>query len=147
MAPHLVDGENPLAGVEDVFNAITVIGDATGDVMFYGKGAGKYPTASAVVADVIDAAKHLKTRKYLDWGPGGDGAAEGTDGLQSRWYVRVREEAGAALPDRLAVDRFLARPGAPAGETAFLTLVPLTRAELDEKLAGLELLSAFRVLE
>ena len=147
VAPHLVDGENPLAGVEDVFNAITVIGDATGDVMFYGKGAGKYPTASAVVADVIDAAKHLKTRKYLDWGPGGDDAAEDTGTLHSRWYVRIREEAGAAVPDRLAVAKFLARPGAPAGETAFLTQASLTRGELEETLAGLEVLSAFRVLD
>ena len=147
VAPHLVDLSDPLSGVEDVFNAITVIGDATGDVMFYGKGAGKYPTASAVVADVIDAAKHIHTRKYLDWGPGGDDTAEGIEALQSRWYVRIREEAGPALPDRLAVGKFLARPGAPAGETAFLTMVPLTRAELDEKLAGLEVLSAFRVLE
>ncbi len=52
-----------LGGVEDVFNAITVRGDAIGDVMFYGRGAGKLPTASAVVADVIDAAKHIKTMK------------------------------------------------------------------------------------
>ena len=57
VAPHLVDVEDPLAGVEDVFNAITVKGNAIGDVMFYGRGAGKLPTASAVVADVIDAAR------------------------------------------------------------------------------------------
>ena len=70
VAPHLVDGSAPLASVEAVFNAITVKGDAIGDVMFYGPGAGKLPTASAVVADVMDAAKHLKTRKYMSWGPG-----------------------------------------------------------------------------
>ena len=51
VSPHLVDVENPLAGVEDVFNAIAVKGNAIGDVMFYGRGAGKLPTASAVVAD------------------------------------------------------------------------------------------------
>ena len=147
VAPHLVDVSNPLSGVEDVFNAITVKGDATGDVMFYGKGAGKYPTASAVVADVIDAAKHLNARKYLDWGPGGADVTEGIDSLESRWYVRVREEAGPALPERLAVKTFLARAGAPAGETAFITMAPLTRGELDEKLTGLEVLSAFRVAE
>ena len=62
VAPHLVDESNPLAGVEDVFNAITVKGNAVGDVMFYGRGAGKLPTASAVVADVIDAAKHIHTK-------------------------------------------------------------------------------------
>ena len=49
--------EHPLAGVKDVFNAVMLMGDATDEVMFYGKGAGKFPTASAVVADVIDIAK------------------------------------------------------------------------------------------
>ncbi len=61
VAPHLVPASNPLSGVEDVFNAIAVTGNAIGDVMFYGRGAGKLPTASAVVADVIDIAKDLKT--------------------------------------------------------------------------------------
>ena len=65
VSPHLVDVENPLAGVEDVFNAIAVKGNAIGDVMFYGRGAGKLPTASAVVADVIDAAKHRDEKKRV----------------------------------------------------------------------------------
>ncbi len=68
--PTLVSRENILSGVNGVFNAIVVTGDETGDVMFYGKGAGKSPTASAVVADVIDCAKHLKARKYLNWADG-----------------------------------------------------------------------------
>ncbi|MFR2562117.1 MAG: hypothetical protein ACLS8R_05085 [Anaeromassilibacillus sp.] len=51
--------------MDDVFNGIMVRGDSTGDVVFYGKGAGKLPTASAVVADVIDCVKHFKARKYL----------------------------------------------------------------------------------
>ena len=56
--PMLVPQTNQLAGVEDVFNAVLVKGDMLGDVIFYGKGAGKLPTASAVVADVIDALKN-----------------------------------------------------------------------------------------
>ena len=71
VAPHLVPGENPLAGVEDVFNAIAVTGNAIGDVMFYGRGAGKLPTASAVVADVIDIAKDLKRDRHNRLGPRG----------------------------------------------------------------------------
>ncbi len=71
--PMLVSRNNILSDVDGVFNAVVVTGDATGDVMFYGKGAGKMPTASAVVADVIDCAKHLKARKYLDWADGEDG--------------------------------------------------------------------------
>ncbi len=73
VAPRMVSKKSPLAGVSDVFNAICVVGDATDEVMFYGKGAGKLPTASAVVADVIDCVKHRIARKYLYW----DAAQEG----------------------------------------------------------------------
>lgn len=65
--PMLVSRSHILSDVDGVFNAIMVTGDAVGDVMFYGKGAGKMPTASAVVADVIDCAKHIYARKYVDW--------------------------------------------------------------------------------
>lgn len=68
--PMLVSHSHILSDVDGVFNAIMVTGDAVGDVMFYGKGAGKMPTASAVVADVIDCAKHLHARKYVDWTDG-----------------------------------------------------------------------------
>ena len=68
--PALVSRNNMLSGVSDVFNAIMVRGEEVGDVMFYGRGAGKLPTASAVVGDVIDCVKHLETRKYLFWEDG-----------------------------------------------------------------------------
>ena len=68
--PMLVSRNHILSDVDGVFNAIMVTGDSVGDVMFYGRGAGKLPTASAVVADVIDCAKHLSARKYVDWSEG-----------------------------------------------------------------------------
>ena len=145
VSPHLVDVENPLAGVEDVFNAIAVKGNAIGDVMFYGRGAGKLPTASAVVADVIDAAKHRDEKKRVFWAEGGEDTTVSPDGLASAWYVRGSGDAGAvqaALPGA----RLLARADAPAGEFALVT-PPMTRAELDGKLAGAEPLSVFRVLD
>lgn len=145
VAPHLVDGGAPLAGVEDVFNGITVKGDAIGDVMFYGRGAGKLPTASAVVADVMDAAKHMKTRKYLEWGPGGADLTVSPDVLESAWYVRATATADAVRAAFGEVN-LLARPGAPSGETAFLT-GPMRRSVLDGKLAGLEPQSVIRVLD
>ena len=74
--PTLVSRDCILSGVNGVFNAITVRGDETGDVMFYGKGAGKEATASAVVADMIDCVKHLDTRKYVFWE---DGSADYVD--------------------------------------------------------------------
>ena len=144
VAPHLVDGENPLAGVEDVFNAIAVTGNAIGDVMFYGRGAGKLPTASAVVADVIDIAKDLKRDRRNGWGPGAPDLVVSPDGLASRWYVRASmtvEQARAACGDIQP----LARGGAPAEETAFLT-GEMTAPELKARLAGVETGSVFRVL-
>ena len=59
VAPFLVGKESPLYSVNDVFNAVFVHGNVLGDAMFYGSGAGKLPTASAVVADIVDEAKHL----------------------------------------------------------------------------------------
>lgn len=58
VAPVMIDNTHPLAHVNDVFNAIFIKGNVIGEVMFYGRGAGKLPTASAVVADIIDAIKH-----------------------------------------------------------------------------------------
>ncbi len=146
VAPHLVDGSDPLAGVEDVFNAITVKGNAIGDVMFYGRGAGKLPTASAVVADVMDTARNQGRPKYLDWGPGGEDAALPDDDVASPWYVRAEAEP-EALRTALGELVVLARPGAPAGETAVLVSAALRRVELEQRLSGVRLRAVFRVLE
>lgn len=144
VAPHLVDGSDPLAGVEDVFNAISVKGDAIGDVMFYGRGAGKLPTASAVVADVMDIARSAKGSKPMAWLPGGNDVSVPPDDLVTRWYVRANAPA-AQLRAGFEGIAFLSRAGAPAGETAFLT-DSMTRAELDKALSGLEILSVLRLL-
>ena len=145
VAPHLVSEENPLAGVEDVFNAITVRGNAVGDVMFYGRGAGKLPTASAVVADVMECARTKGQAKHLDWGPGSEDAVVPPDDVASAWYVRaeastekLRRAFGEVVP--------LARSGAPAGECAALT-PKLCPQELMDKLSGIKTLSVFRVLD
>lgn len=67
VAPYMIPSECPLSAIDDVFNGIIVKGDSVDEVMFYGRGAGKQPTASAIVADVIDAAKHSRARKWMDW--------------------------------------------------------------------------------
>ncbi|MCI9351692.1 MAG: homoserine dehydrogenase [Lawsonibacter sp.] len=144
VAPHLVPGENPLSGVEDVFNAIAVTGNAIGDVMFYGRGAGKLPTASAVVADVIDIAKDLKKDRHNGWEEGAPDLVVSADRLASPWYVRARMSVDEAKK-RCGDVQLLARGGAPAGEAAFLT-APMTEPEIAEKLAGAEVGSRFRVL-
>ena len=107
--PHFVGQQDPLAGVEDVFNAILVKGDATGDVMFYGRGAGKLPTASAVVADVIAAARQLERASYRPWSPNRPEAVVSPDTLATQWYVRLAQ--GTLEGERLTI------PGAAEGES------------------------------
>ncbi|CAN4023448.1 DUF3847 domain-containing protein, partial [Dysosmobacter welbionis] len=67
VAPHLIPEEQPLASVDDVFNAVVVRGNATGEVMFYGQGAGELPTASACVADVMEALQSSPRREEIGW--------------------------------------------------------------------------------
>ncbi|SMC42104.1 homoserine dehydrogenase [Papillibacter cinnamivorans] len=144
VAPHLVPDGSSLSNVEDVFNGIVVKGDAIGDVMFYGRGAGKFPTASAVVADVIDAAKHFKARKYLDWLPGGDDVTVDSAILPTRWYIRAnatQEQAGNSFGEI----EMLRSPDAPAGEIAFLT-AEFNKREIETRGTDLDILARIRVL-
>lgn len=67
VTPMLIGAENPLYSVNGVFNAISVKGNMLGDSMYYGRGAGKLPTASAVVADVVEAARFMGTHLPIDW--------------------------------------------------------------------------------
>ncbi len=127
--PFVIMPTNLLSGVRGVFNGIIVRGNATGETMFYGRGAGKMPTASAVVADVIDAAKHFTARKYVDWADGGDDAVTPHELLKSRWYVRgcVTDDA-----QKLADD-------------AFITNGEYTAAEIEAKAGAAAV--RYRVLE
>ena len=86
VAPHLVRVSCPIATVDDVFNGIMIRGNAVGDVMFYGRGAGDLPTASAVMGDIIDALQHRQKRRDLGWSQGAElvSAAE----LPMKWYLR-----------------------------------------------------------
>ncbi len=125
VSPALIHRESQLANVDDVFNGILVRGDATGDVVFYGRGAGKLPTASAVVADVIDAVKHLKARKYLFWQPAQAGYLWDYRLVPETFFVRVRGHSRAAVI-REAETLFgkvteVVRPDMPQGEGAFIT--------------------------
>ena len=96
--PCLVPRANQLASVDDVFNAVLVKGDMLGDVVFYGKGAGKLPTASAVVADVIDALKEgVKIHDSLFWTEAEKPEGQLQDTGVYPWYVRAAGVSGAVL--------------------------------------------------
>ena len=89
VSPMLIPKDYPLAGVNDVFNAIVVEGSYLGTSMFYGKGAGKFPTASAVVADVIESVRHIGAKKaYLEWKPSPDGYMQDIMETESRFFVK-----------------------------------------------------------
>ncbi len=70
VAPMLIPKDSPLGGVKDVYNGVLLTGDNVGDVMLYGSGAGKLPTASAVVADVVDIARGISENRRIDWEEG-----------------------------------------------------------------------------
>jgi homoserine dehydrogenase len=94
--PAMVPQAHPLAAVRDSFNAVFVQGDAVGDLMFYGRGAGGFPTASAVLGDVIDAAANLAKGTHATLGTFGRAEMRPVDELRSPYYVNleVRDRHG-----------------------------------------------------
>lgn len=88
VAPVMIQKNNPLYSVNDVFNGIMVKGNMLGISMFYGSGAGKLPTASAVVADIIEAAQNLDHNLAIGWS-GEKQAIESMDQARFRYFVRV----------------------------------------------------------
>lgn len=96
VCPVILKKDHPLAGIDDVFNGILVNGDALGDVMFYGRGAGSLPTASAVVSDVVDIIKHKHTHIVLGWTEGEPGYLLDADDQAFRMYVRISGSSDSA---------------------------------------------------
>ena len=88
VAPQMIRRDNPLFAVEGVFNAICVTGNMLGDVMFYGKGAGKEATASAVVSDVVDAVKHMNINVMTIW-EDEKMIVEPMEEMENRFFVRI----------------------------------------------------------
>ena len=140
VCPRLVSINNPLSGVNDVFNAIMVTGDAVGEVLFYGRGAGKLPTASAVVGDIIDAVKHKgKEIISLNWSD-----SDSRDFIRRyktapvRIYARIRAVNADRLKELITglfgyVD-FIPRKHRSENELAFITPM-MIESEIDERLA------------
>lgn len=138
--PHLIPESHLLSSVKGVMNACVVRGSAVGEVMFYGPGAGKRPTASAVAADIVDIAVR-KVRKDTDLGAPG-GILASADELVSRWYVRT-----AASPD-VILSRFgSAAPVYGSSREAGFITEAMTRKELNEKLDAVAPAAVYRVLD
>ena len=90
VSPVMIPEQHPLAKVNDSFNAVFVHGDAVDDAMFQGRGAGEFPTASAVVADVVDEAKHLHRNIMTNWNSHALELMD-VDDVEGRFFVRVSD--------------------------------------------------------
>lgn len=152
VSPALVQNHSQIAHVDDVFNAILVRGDAIGEVVFYGRGAGKMPTASAVLADIIDCAKHDLKKKLFGWGEPVEDYVENYLDMPVSLYVRSQIgdflSTLAHVEDIIPGVTILKRKGAPSDELAFVT-PPEKEGLLRQKLEKLplNLLSIIRVTD
>jgi homoserine dehydrogenase len=140
VTPKLVDEANPLYNVDDVFNAVLVHGNFLGDVMFYGKGAGKLPTASAVASDVVDAVKHNGKHVIIYWNPK-KLELEKKACVYSKFFVRVPKA------DRdMAAKLFRIEKAAEAeieDEFAFIT-APMSEGDFDAKASEIKVIGRIR---
>ena len=118
VAPFMVTADNPLYAVQNVFNAILVHGNMVGDTMYYGKGAGKLATASAVVADVIDCAKHLGKHIQVIWKEDKLEISP-MDDFTRRFFVRVKGTDRAQITENFGEVEFI--DSVAEEETGFIT--------------------------
>lgn len=144
VAPFLVGKNNPLYSVNDVYNGIFVHGNVLGDAMFYGSGAGKLPTASAVVADVVDEAKHLHENMPNEWNDQPLPLAD-PDQVSGRFFVRVQTTDLSLIRSVFGTIEQIQVPKAE-GETGFVT-AQMTLGQYKAKAAEIkaEILSMIRI--
>ena len=141
VAPFIVKKDNPLFGVKDVFNGILFKGDMLGDVMFYGKGAGSLPTASAVVSDVVSAAKNMGKNVPILWRT--EKRVLGTvDAFVTPYLVRLKgvdieDDVNAAFGE---VEYLQGQDN----ETAFVTK-PMSGADFEAAASGFEVVNRIRI--
>ena len=135
VAPFLVGQENPLYGVKGVFNSIFVHGNMLGDAMFYGSGAGKLPTASAVVADVVEAAKHLHDMIPNNWSNEEMTLME-PDSVEGRFFVRVKDTSLDEVDKAFGKVEAVIEPDSLPEEFGFITRL-MTQGEYKERVKAL----------
>ncbi len=142
--PAFVPKSSPLAGINDVFNGIIVKGDDLGEVMFYGRGAGKLPTANAVVADVVDAIKHKNVNVVIKWDKYDESHQSEGKNIKYPYYVRFAGKAPTNVPTCKVV-------AFSDKEEEFAVLTePKTQSQLEELRSSLKdcnVLAAMRIIE
>lgn len=139
VAPTLISRSNPLSSVDGVQNAVRIKGDAVGEVLLTGPGAGALPTASAVTADIIDA---VRGGTYMGYWPSEPGYVTDPEELSCRFMIRAEAELSslqAILPDATVVH-------SRSGDFALLTAYT-SEKELLSRLSEISLISIYRVLD
>lgn len=140
VAPFMLDKEHQLSGVSGVYNAVFIHGNMLGDAMFYGSGAGKLPTASAVVADVVDLIKHKHTNIDMKWAPEKVKLLDYREGENS-FFVRTTSDR-KKVEDVFGKVTFL--EAVVPGEVAFTT-ASMKEAEFEEKASKLAVVNRIRL--
>ena len=143
VAPFVLFPANPLYSVSDVFNGILVRGNMVGDTMYYGRGAGKLPTASAVVADVIECARNIGKNVYCFWNPE-KLELTSNDDAKRKFFVRVASTDVAAIENVFGKVQVI--NAGIEGEIGFITEV-MSEKEYKEKADKLTVVSMVRVEE
>lgn len=144
VAPFMVSSEHIISSVSGVFNAINVKGNALGDTMFYGKGAGKLPTASAIISDVIDAVKHKHTNIMTIWDEEKMILGDIND-YKCKFFVRVSKDTSDADITKTFGDvKFVVADGVD-GEKAFVTS-EMTQKEFNDKIKSFDLIFRIRMI-
>ena len=135
----MVTGNSPLSHVNDVFNGILVSGEAVGELMFYGKGAGSIPTAGAVLADIIEVVKHLDVGQIptSKWERADSETLADYKSVPMVFYCRVK---GDKLPENVKAVSY------EDGESSFVT-EKMTQYQLEEKLSGFDVTSIIRFVD
>ncbi len=141
VAPFIISDEHPLFNVNGVFNGIFINGNMLGDTMFYGKGAGKLPTASAVVSDVVDAVKHQGTNIMTIWEEEKITLGD-MNNFECKYFVRVKDTNSEADIEKAFGDVEYIDAGI-SGEKAFLTKV-MSEGSFKSKSGALDMIYSLR---
>ena len=142
VAPHLIKNTNLLSSVEGVMNGITVHGNIVGEVMFYGPGAGKMPTASAVVADIVDIAKDARAGALTEWKASDEDITGDPQTLVSPWFIRTSCEPEAMRKIIPGI-----KPVLNKDDKYSYYVGEMSKTDLMKALDGVNVLSAFRVID
>jgi len=143
VAPMMIADDKPIASVDGVFNAIDIVGDSVGEVMFYGRGAGKLPTASAVVADMVDCVRHAGKSKQIKWEAVPEKLILDSGEREVKYFIRTTDSLEKV---KEIMDVEIVADGVVEGEIGIVTTLK-KEAEQKEAMSKLDnVVSAIRIL-